>query len=160
MKALEYRTIDKSTWGNGPWQDECDKRQWLDAASGLPCMIRRNPSLGFWCGYVGVPPTHPAFGKGYDDVAANAHGGLTFSDTCSDGDESEAICHVVEPGESDRVWWLGFDCGHAFDLSPAYHARHPKFHPMPRDVYRDQAYVTAETLELARQLAAMRDNNS
>lgn len=36
METLEYRTKDKSTWGDGPWQQEPDKKQWQDAATGLP----------------------------------------------------------------------------------------------------------------------------
>lgn len=78
MEALEYRTVDKSNWGNGPWQNEPDKCQWRDEATGLPCLIVRGPS-GALCGYVGVSEGHPAFGKDYDSVAADVHGGLTFA---------------------------------------------------------------------------------
>jgi hypothetical protein len=38
MDTIEYRTIDKSQWGPGPWQDEPDKKQWQDEATGLPCL--------------------------------------------------------------------------------------------------------------------------
>jgi hypothetical protein len=46
----EYRTIDKSAWGPGPWTDEPDKVQWTDTATGLPCLAKRNPRGGHWCG--------------------------------------------------------------------------------------------------------------
>ncbi len=51
--------VDKSEWGPGPWQDEPDKAQWLDAGSRLPCLIVRGP-VGALCGYVGLPPGHRA----------------------------------------------------------------------------------------------------
>lgn len=65
MQAIEYRTIDKSSWGRGTWQDEPDKRQWQDEATGLPCLIVRSP-LGHLCGYVGVSASHPWHGKSYN----------------------------------------------------------------------------------------------
>lgn len=64
MKTIEYTTIDKSTWGPGPWQEEPDKIQYVDEATGLPCLIVRNgPTIGALCGYVGVLPGHPLHGK-------------------------------------------------------------------------------------------------
>lgn len=107
MLTKEYRTVDKSSWERGPWDSEPDKKQWLDQATGLPCLIVRNP-MGALCGYVGVTKNHPAFGKSYGDDDAcveglEVHGGITFADFCSHGDECTSICHVVEPGENDRV---------------------------------------------------------
>lgn len=61
METSEHRDVDKSGWGPGPWNDEPDKRQWQDEATGLPCLIVRGP-VGALCGYVGVPPDHPAYG--------------------------------------------------------------------------------------------------
>lgn len=79
METIEYRNVvDKSSWPRGPWDDEPDKKQWRDPASGLPCLIVRGPS-GSLCGYVAVGPDHPAYGKGYDDVDVTVHGGLTFA---------------------------------------------------------------------------------
>lgn len=160
MKTLEYRTVDKSAWGDGPWQHEPDKVQWRDAATGLPCLIVRN-LMGALCGYVGVPPGHPAHGKPFGDLNLDVHGGLTFADHCQPGPENEAICHIPEPGEPDTVYWLGFDAGHAFDFSPAMAAdmklcasdllHHWIF---ADEVYRDLAYMQAEVAGLAAQLAA------
>ena len=83
MEFKEYRTTDKSAWNRGPWDQEPDKRQWQDEATGLPCLIVRGPA-GALCGYVGVPEGHPAHGKDYDDVEVSCHGGLTFARGCSD----------------------------------------------------------------------------
>jgi hypothetical protein len=157
MQTLEYRSRDKTDWGPGPWQDEPDKRQWVDEATGLPCLIVRN-DMGGLCGYVGVADGHPLFGKQYGDVDIEVHGGLTFSDFCDEqAEECSAICHVVEPGENDRVWWLGFDCSHTWDLSPAAAARDRArgWRPIGRETYRDIAYVQAECASLARQLATL-----
>ena len=41
METIDYRTVDKTTWGAGPWQDEPDKKQWRDE-TGFPCLIVRN----------------------------------------------------------------------------------------------------------------------
>lgn len=178
MQTKEYRTMDaeKAKWGFGQWQQEPDKVQWKDDATGLPCLAVRN-RCGNWCGYAGVSESHPWHGKGYGqeigpcsegcevsedytyhaghriDSIINVHGGLTFADKCSPGeDESKGICHLPEPGEPDHVWWFGFDCGHCDDLSPAY---------MEKDswlgrntTYRDLPYVKAQVASLARQLKA------
>jgi hypothetical protein len=157
MKTISYSTIDKSNWGPGPWQDEPDKVQWLDLATGLPCLIRRSGNqIGSWCGYVGVSRSHPAYSAEYDELDVRVHGGLTFMGPCEPGgDPRDSICHAVEPGEDDDVVWFGFDCGHYQDLSPGLNALKSLRDLMPDGVYRDQAYVTAEVESLATQLAAM-----
>ena len=35
--------------------------------------------LGTLCGYLGVPPSHPWWGKWYGDIDCEVHGGLTYS---------------------------------------------------------------------------------
>ena len=67
VRALAWRTMDKSTWGAGPWQDEPDKLQWPDPATGAPCMMIRGQATGAWCGYVGVFPSHPWHGLDLGD---------------------------------------------------------------------------------------------
>lgn len=129
----------------GPWQDEPDKVQWVDEATGLDCLIVRNPVMGNLCGYVGVPEGHPEFGKGYDDVPVNVHGGLTYADGCAG-----PICHEPLPGRPDTVWWLGFDCAHAFDLAPGMIKHAPELARL--GTYRTFDYVVSEVQSLARQL--------
>lgn len=169
METKEYRTIDKSGWGYGPWQEEPDKRQWEDEETGLPCLIVRNIQLGFLCGYVGVQPSHPAHGVkdsfSYDDDGnlisvslidaeidnITVHGGLSFADGCGHGeDESRGICHVTGNGEPDDVWWFGFDCGHAWDVCPG----HPSLRSYDGE-YRTIEYVERECQNLAKQLRAI-----
>lgn len=150
------------TWKNkhgeelpdGPWQDEPDKAHWVDEATELDCLIHRN-RMGALCGYVGVPSTHPAFEKGYDEVDVDVHGGLSYANKCQEtGDPAEGICHVPLPGRTDDVWWLGFDAAHAFDVMP----KMPDY-GIDLDVldmaYRTFGYVRGEVESLARQLAEM-----
>jgi hypothetical protein len=143
MKAL---TIDKSSWPPGPWHDEPDRLEWR-TATGLPALMRRG-STGAWCGYVAVPPWHPCHGvEMVESNAVDVHGGVTYAAPCH-GD----ICHVPTPGESDDVFWIGFDCAHAQDLTPN-DARYGDI--MRGAVYRPLAYVRAECERLALQLVAI-----
>lgn len=162
-----YQTIDKSSWGAGEWSAEPDKVQWIDAATGLDCLAVRHPTLGHWCGYVGVMEGHPLYQIGYSQCPQNCgewwcehrpealmsvHGGLTYSDTCQEGDESRAVCHVPASGRPDHVWWFGFDCAHSDDYSPGLSAKigHVRFR---EEVYRTLEYVKRECADLAGQLA-------
>jgi hypothetical protein len=175
--------IDKSTWGDGPWQTEPDELEWNDERTGLKCHIKRHPYYGHLCGYVGVPPGHVLYGWDYDDhvkmraeflqgtinevsiislfaggvsehgtmrldVALKAHGGISLS-----GEPSWQT--------DDGLWWFGFDCGHAFDLSPGMAARlrqhgfpWPEMHEQAHryDTYRDIEYVKQNCADLAFQL--------
>ena len=158
-KTWTTMTAEKASWGPGPWNDEPDKEQFADEATGLPCLIKRNRG-GALCGYVGVPEGHPWHGKDYDDIepCPDVHGGLTYADSCQEGPEGETICHVAAPGEPEPLWWLGFDCAHAFDLSPALdslldrRARGWSYGDLG-ETYRSVAYVKAECASLARQAA-------
>lgn len=154
MERIEYRTMDKSDWGPGEWQTEPDKIQFVDEATGLPCLIKRNHA-GALCGYVGVTEGHPAYEKHYDEVDYRVHGGLTYSDFCTDGDEAHSICHVPDVGEPDKVWWLGFDCAHYMDVMPASAALTAKLgyrSALLDGTYRTVEYVTGEIAALAQQI--------
>jgi hypothetical protein len=115
----------------GPWDREPDKRIWTDEYTGLPCIAQRN-YCGAWCGYVGVRYGHHWFKKPYGNVDADVHGGLTYSDT----------------REDEAVWWLGFDCSHAFDYVPGYPFRDLD---AAIDSYCTLAYVQEQCAKLALQ---------
>lgn len=72
--------------------------------AGLKCAVTLAREARHRCGYVRVPPGHPAHGKGYDDVDVQVHGGLTFA-------KMEPCAH-----EDGQGHWLGFDCCHCDDL--------------------------------------------
>jgi hypothetical protein len=160
-------------WGPGPWDTEPDELTWQDERTGLKCKLRRNSHLGILCGYVGIPPGHVLFGWDYHDdikldpkflkgsiddvsvfslftynkeehdndtvpidIALKVHGGLSWSD------------------EEEGLWWFGFDCGHAWDLSPGlqvFYQRHAfNFHR--NQTYRDVNFVKQQCADLAFQL--------
>lgn len=153
MKDIEKFFVDKSRFNQGPWMKEPDKVQFYDPTTKATCLIVRN-HMGALCGYVGVPEGHPAFEKDYNEVDYYAHGGLTFASFCVEDEKENGICHVPFPGEPDRVWWLGFDCGHAGDLIPEMEAyyRQAGISSTMMETYKDIAYVRQECLDLAKQL--------
>lgn len=65
---------------------------------GFPWVTMKN-GMGYRCGYVGIPKGHPWYGKGYDELCPEVHGGLTYADL----------------SEDESVWWMGFDCAHYMD---------------------------------------------
>lgn len=142
---------DKSSWQPGPWQSEPDRVEFEHA--GFPCLLKRVMTSGHWCGYVGVPPSHPAHGKDYDNDlldSVSIHGGLTYADEC-DGDPVAGICHVPKPGEPEHAWWFGFDCAHGGDKS---HFVGRDFAPISffNGHYWTVGEVERETRKLAEQL--------
>ena len=166
----DYR-VDKSGWGPGPWDNEPDRIEWR--WRGYPCLIVRSETSGALCGYVGLPPGHPWYGRDYeaihdDDETLRIHGGLTFTSNCN---PDSSICHVPLAGESDEVWWIGFDCAHCYDYAPGLfrHLPGPKFvmfnalqddlrnlrERMGPMTYRNVAYVRRQ---VARLLAYARRN--
>lgn len=165
IESREWRYKDKSNWAEGPWQDEPDKAQWTDPKTGLPCLLVRQ-GQGSLCGYVGVPKGHPLFGVGYSDLdeELEVHGGITYTSLCEPHEDNPelGVCHVVEGGE--KVWWWGFDAGHAGDRTPDPRRRDAVDNmvsgifdmidswPMGDGGYRDLAYMTGEVTDLAEQL--------
>lgn len=149
----------RSEWGDGPWQQEPDREEWrIDGAPGVALLAVRS-ELGAWCGYAGVTEGHPWFGKTcLDNILGleewQPHGGITYGDACAGH-----VCHVPREGESDNVWWLGFDCAHSGDLVPGLVAfsrrremtklRGGPCSAFDGDVYRPLEYVKAECERLA-----------
>jgi hypothetical protein len=142
-------------YGHGPWVDEPDRVEF--EAGGFTCLALRQMSSGHWCGYVAVPPGHPWHGKAesYGDdggVSADVHGGVTYASECSG-----AVCHVPKPGEPDNVWWIGFDCSHAWDTRPADDVRYGVggFFGDRDKSYKGVEFVKRQCKQLADQAAAV-----
>jgi len=93
--------IDKSDWGDGPWQTEPDTAFWIDEPTGFPCHAMRHVYFGCWCGYLGLPPKHPWYSLKRRHIpligprVVNADG---FA--------------PIERGTKPVYRWLGFDCMH------------------------------------------------
>ena len=128
-----------------PWEHEPDREEWVHELTGYKCTVWRHPTLGSLNGYVAIPKGHRVWGKGYDDVDVEVHGGLTYAD------------EDKETGE----WVFGFDCSHGGDLSPKILATLMKYTELDgvsidfklrTEVYRTFEYVKKEVCSLARQL--------
>lgn len=94
----------RSQWQDGPWMTEPDLVEWRTNEVPYPLMIVRG-SLGSLCGYVGVPPGHPFHRR---DVRTS---NITWSAPCGG--------LMAPTGEPPACWWLGFDCAHWHQYSPA-----------------------------------------
>lgn len=141
--------VDRTGWAAGDWDGEPDRVDFHHA--GFACLMLRNTHSGHWCGYVGVPSTHPAYGGKYMDTDIDVHGGLTYGEKC----DGAHICHVAQPGESDDLFWLGFDCNHGCDLAPGRMMRDKEWgtgYNEPYASYRTEGYVRHQTKHLAEQL--------
>lgn len=151
----EWTTVDKSEWGEGEWQNEPDKVQWIH--EDLDCLIVRGPG-GALCGYVGVPESHPLFDKDYSEGDSyghdlDCHGGITFSRRCDPSeDESRHICHTGDVANK-LVFWFGFDCAHSGDVSPKHQHDFPDMMGYG-ETYKPLHYVKQQVECLARQLRA------
>lgn len=69
---------------------------------GFPCVVLFMP-MGYRCGYVGLPKENKYYGKKYDNIPVECHGGLTYSE------------HRLFGQDDKDTWWIGFDCGHYCD---------------------------------------------
>lgn len=135
----EKKVIDRTGWPPGPWDAEPEDRVDFQHC-GFACLLHRN-RLGSWCGYVGLPKEHPDFGKHYDNIEVEAHGGLTYGDKPGE---------FIGLGVEDSRWWVGFDTSHFRDITPGM-MKHGWASP-PGLTYwtRDRTWI--ETMELADQL--------
>lgn len=162
-------TVDLRTWtfsevrppGEGPWNDEPDKAQWVDPVTDFDCLAVRGAALGAWCGYVGVPPGHLWCGWSYKQLypPPMVHGGLNYSAPGEpEGIGGRGICHVPEEGRPADLWWFGFHCAFADDFMPTNNFRlgsllgEPDRAMEARRKYRTFDFVLAETMFLAAQL--------
>jgi hypothetical protein len=129
-------------------RNEGNRQSWINKESGYPCLLKRNMHFGFWLGYVGVPSTHPYYKKGYDDIGyLDVHGGLTYTGWHPNDETWNQPPDYMSRDES--YWWLGFDAGHAWDLSPFDEYGHID---IAMEEYRTKGYVKKEVNALARQL--------
>jgi hypothetical protein len=120
----------------GPWKEEPTIERFNNL--GFPSVIWRTWD---WTlnGYLGVPSTHPWFGR--HDVDARVHGGLTsYSDHCG--------------GQEDDHWYLGFDCSHISDLSPHRLAMYGAMNVLNNGTYKTIEFVRSELHHLAEQALA------
>ena len=134
------------TTRNPEWENEPNRQQWIDPATGYRCLILKH-HWGHLCGYIRVMRTHRLHGRPEKaQRLLQAHGGLNFA---SNG---KGVAYLK------RGMWLGFDCAHAWDYVPATDRKleslfggFPKFME-DRKVYRNSVNVRQCLTDLALQL--------
>lgn len=121
---------------------------------GYPCVVLFMP-MGYRCGYVGAPKTHPAYGKGYHELNIDCHGGLTYAE--------DHLCNQ----DDAETWWLGFDCNHygdapdvvaAKEYFPEHYEKMEKYgyyHSYPGDRPCSLEYAKVHCRRIAEQLKQM-----
>lgn len=125
--------------------ERATEKEWEFA--GLKCVVTGGDHQGR-CGYVRVPPSHPALGKEYDELEVEVHGGLTFG--------------AAEPCEHEdgRGFWFGFDCAHLGDgdvlWEPGFEPEVLRRYSFSKGHFWSLAEVAEETERLAKQLAEMK----
>ena len=146
-----------------PWLNEPDYKRWRDGETQLMCLILRAGSTGSLCGYVRLPgslakkmdasgrqKSLPEFGcrrPAYDSPVfwgISVHGGLTYS----------GGIRTLKRGR-ERGVWIGFDCAHFGDLTPAldeHFALGGRQITREVRIYRDINYVTEQVRYLAQQI--------
>lgn len=114
------------------WEWETERNEGTFIKHGYWCQIKRHEELKHLCGYVLIGKTHPYWTL---DTDLAVHGGITYSDGTK----------------------VGFDCGHAGDLTPYIFLAKYNFGggKYPPEVYRNWSFVTWQLDNLAKQLRDM-----
>ena len=117
--ALKRRLASWARRENGPWDEEPDAA--VVEHGDVPIVLIRN-GMYTWSGYVGLPPTDPLAGvelfcnDGVDAYDARGIGDATYANYSPERDAMVGL---------SGLWWVGFDCAHAFQLIPV----HPPYSP-------------------------------
>jgi len=147
---------------------------YFEEREGYHLFAMRN-SMKAWCGYVGVAPTHPLFGKEYDEriavpdrskikvdkvnpiaqilEAMKPDDGKVSLDVLTNTHGGITFSGKNQHGNPGR-WYFGFDCSHYNDLTPSGEYRHEK-HWSPQGTYRTLSYVKSEIDNLFLALKAL-----
>lgn len=93
--------IDKSEWGEGPWQHEPDYKEFM--YKGFYCLLRRHHRYGNWTGYVAIDPQSKLAKEDCRSMDLDVHGGITYEAF------RNPLLSINIP-EDDSLFWIGFDC--------------------------------------------------
>lgn len=84
------------------------QKEW--EAHGFKCRVIAFPAYACYNGYVALPKGHPSYGKHYDDIDVEVHGGVTYA---SFGSDEPLVDEVLRP--NPELYWVGVDTLHAWD---------------------------------------------
>ena len=129
----------RERWAKGPWDDEPDCVDFEH--KGYRCRVVRNMMLGTLCGYVALPDDFPM--DDIDEMGIRVHGGVTFCNKHDDDDDDEAT-------------WVGFDCGHALDVSPVIVGMSKEALAIEGATYKNVEFCKVECRGIVEQLRVVR----
>lgn len=96
------------------------------------------------CAYVSVPKGHPYYGKAWDEIPIECHGGVTFS---------EPNCSFIKWNDDcakEDIWWIGWDYAHFGDFSGIYML--PGHEPFTDTSVWETRLIKDECLDVVKQL--------
>lgn len=113
----------------------------------IKCVIKRQRLMGYLMGYIVVGKDHPWFNADPAELEdVNVHGGVAWT-----GD------NPFVSWETPEEYWIGFYCGHAFDLIPYFYEQEMRSHPNSKlfrhDIYRNMEFAERQVKRLAVQAA-------
>lgn len=147
-----YNLIDKSTWPKGPWNEEPDLvnlriREYY-------CQIIRT-DFGVLNGYVALWKGHKEYGKGYNSIDIDVHGGLSFSEQANSPELGDIYCDPLDEFHEGPHWYIGFDCIHWMDDAPGMISSTKL---TPNSTYKNITFVKSELESLVQQLEELNKN--
>ncbi len=130
MNERVWKALDRSSWPDGPWAEEPDGVEWIDAA-GLLCTAVRD-ARGFWWGFVCVDRDHPLFGKSSTSCVATPSCKDRYCDSSLSSRSArvgslyetraglpKAAVQCPDPTHDHvRLWHLGFQCSGSDEIRP------------------------------------------
>ena len=116
---------------------------------GLPYIIWRHPSLGHWCGYIGVPKDSRLNGKSYYISTESENGLSKLEQAIDDISVHGGLTYAGNRDEKSDTWYFGFDCGHSGDVEPFMAEKYPH---LADGTYKNKDFVMVEVENLAKQL--------
>lgn len=123
------------------WKNEPDFKEFTYNDE-YKCEIRRSKGMGNLCGYVYIHENHPSYNDQSIDKILKCHGGITFKSLI----------------EEKKVFIIGFDCAHAWDLVP--YNMLSIFRDFNDSIYRNIEYVEKELCNICEQLDHIKDTIS
>jgi hypothetical protein len=98
----------KKKWHQGAWKWEPDFRSWDLKEIDVSCVIKRMPSMGNLCGYVGVKSNHSFYQKPLEIVKKQInerYGKIEINLHCA--------CFINQIMIDPNLYWIGFHYPHS-----------------------------------------------
>lgn len=153
-EVIHIEFYNKKNFPPGAWMREPDYCTWQ--ACGFQCVIFRDMKLGMLRGAVGIPPSHPAYNKKFDQLIQHdwvfdiiPRGGLSLT-----GKLPPSFKEL-----NTNTWWLGFECSQGEDLMPLLEMdrNNPLYMQyMANQSYKGLIFVMRETNKLAKSLSRIK----